>query len=270
MKNSKISVLIIDDNEPFRQFFAKKVQAHPQLQIVGEAGDGAEAVQQAQQLRPDLILLDIGLPALNGIQAARQIRKVCPRSKILFVSENRASDIVEEALTTGAGGYVVKSEAGSQLLPAIEAVLHGEQFVSTGLKDRNAIDNADRALRGKVVARSGLHDVERHELTVCADDAVLVDGLAHSIELTLESGNAMVVMVTESHRAKLLRKLRTDGVDVESAVERNLLILVNVADLLSTVTDCTATDQNRSALIPDVIVEAVRMANEGHRHVAVG
>lgn len=73
--------------------------------------DGLEAVQQAERLQPDIILLDIGLPTLNGIEAARRIREVSPTSKILFVSENRSPDIAEEALSTGAGGYVVKSDA---------------------------------------------------------------------------------------------------------------------------------------------------------------
>src|SRR4030095_8425698 len=118
-----------------------------------EVCDGAEAVQQAQELQPDLILLDIGLPTLNGIEAARRIRKVSPTSKILFVTENRSTDIVEEALSTGASGYVVKSNAGSELLPAIEAVLRGKQFVSARLNDRNS------------------EIVERHELRLCADDA---------------------------------------------------------------------------------------------------
>ena len=269
MERSTLRVLIVDDYEPFRQFIATKLQTNPQLRIVKEACDGAEAVRQAQELQPDLILLDIGLPTLNGIEAARRIRKVSPTSKILFVTDNRSTDIAEEALSTGAGGYVVKSDAGSELLPAIEAVLHGEQFVSAGLKDRNSIDT-DRGLREKVVASSRLQSVERHELRLYADDSAFVDGFAQSIEATLENRNAIVVIVTESHRADLLQKLRADGVDVDSAVERRLLILLDVADSLSIVTVDAATDENRSAGMAQVIVEAVRTAKDGHRHVAVG
>jgi DNA-binding NarL/FixJ family response regulator len=95
--------------------------------------DGLEAVQQAQELQPDLILLDIGLPTLHGIEAARRIREVSPASKILFVSENRSADIAEEALSTGACGYVIKSDAERELLPAIEAILAGKRFVSASL-----------------------------------------------------------------------------------------------------------------------------------------
>jgi DNA-binding NarL/FixJ family response regulator len=252
LEKSTLRVLIVDDYEPFRQFIATKLQANPQLRIMKEACDGAEAVQQAQELQPDLILLDIGLPTLNGIEAARRIRKVSPTSKILFVTENRSTDIAEEALSTGAGGYVVKSDAESELLPAIEAVLRGKQFVSAGLNDRNS------------------QSVERHELRLCADDTAFVDGLAQSIETTLENRNAVVAIVTESHRANLLQKLRADGVDVDSAVERRLLILLDVANSLSMVTVDAATHENRSGGMPHLIVEAVRTAKDGHRHVAVG
>jgi DNA-binding NarL/FixJ family response regulator len=85
------------------------------------------------ELQPDLIVLDIGLPNLNGIEAARRIRKLSPESKILFVSQESSADIVQEALASGALGYIVKAHAGSELLPAVQAILEGRQFVgSTG------------------------------------------------------------------------------------------------------------------------------------------
>ena len=100
---------------------------------MGETSDGLEAVHKAEELQPDLILLDIGLPTLNGIEVARRIQVVSPTSKILFVSENRSPEIAEEALRTGAGGYVVKSDAVGELLPAVKAVLEGKQFMSASL-----------------------------------------------------------------------------------------------------------------------------------------
>ena len=133
MEQSTIRVLVVDDHEPFRKFIVTTLKTKPHLRIVQEACDGAEAVQQAQELQPDLILLDIGLPTLSGIEAALQIREVSPSSKILFVSENRSADIAEAAFDTGAGGYVVKSDAAAELLSAVEAVLQGGQFVSASL-----------------------------------------------------------------------------------------------------------------------------------------
>ena len=115
LERSTFRVLVVDDYEPWRAFVASILKNQSELQIIGEAGDGLEAVQIAQPLQPYLLLLDIGLPTLNGIEAARRISKVSPKSRILFVSENRSRDIAEEALRTGAFGYVVKAAAASEL-----------------------------------------------------------------------------------------------------------------------------------------------------------
>jgi len=106
------------------------------LEIVGEATDGLEAVQKAQELIPDLVLMDIGLPNLNGIEASRLIVELVPKAKILFVTQNNDADVVKAAFSNGAHGYIWKVDAGPELLPGIEAVLRGEKFLSRRLKDR--------------------------------------------------------------------------------------------------------------------------------------
>ena len=123
-------ILLVDDYQPWRRFVCLTLEDHPELQVVGEVSDGLVAVQKAQELQPDLILLDIGLPTLNGIEAARRILQLSPGAKILFVSENHSVDIAIEALRAGGSGYVVKSNAASELLPAVNAVLQGGRFVS--------------------------------------------------------------------------------------------------------------------------------------------
>jgi DNA-binding NarL/FixJ family response regulator len=130
---SLIRVLVVDDYKPWLQFESTTLGKEPGLDVVGLVSDGLIAVQQAQQLQPDLILLDIGLPTLNGIEVARRISECAPQSKILFVSENRSPEIAEEAFRTGASGYVLKSDAGRELLPAIKAVLEGKRFISASL-----------------------------------------------------------------------------------------------------------------------------------------
>jgi DNA-binding NarL/FixJ family response regulator len=128
-----VRILLGEDFKPWRRFVVSLLQKKPEWQIVGETSDGLEAVQKAKELRPDLILLDIGLPKLNGIEAARQIRRLTPESRIIFVSQESSADVVAEALSFGAQGYVLKIKAGGDLLIAMEAVLEGKQFISCGL-----------------------------------------------------------------------------------------------------------------------------------------
>ena len=103
------------------------------MEVIDEVGDGLQAVLQAKALQPDLIVLDIGLPGLNGIEAARRIRHLVPEAKIVFLSQESSADVVHEALRVGALGYVLKTHAQDDLLDAIETVLQGKQFVSKGL-----------------------------------------------------------------------------------------------------------------------------------------
>lgn len=124
---------MVEDFEPFRRAIRSILGKHSGLQIVGEASDGLEGVRKTEELQPDLILLDIGLPTFNGMEAARRIRTLSPQSKIIFVTQESAPDIVEEAVVLGAKGYVVKTRVGSDLLTTVDVVLGGGQFVSGGL-----------------------------------------------------------------------------------------------------------------------------------------
>ena len=99
----------------------------PELEIIGEASDGPEAIQKAVELKPDLILLDLGLPTMNGIEVARRFRELVPESRIIFFSQESSVDLVEEARRMGAWGYVVKAKARSQLLPTVDAVISGKE-----------------------------------------------------------------------------------------------------------------------------------------------
>jgi DNA-binding NarL/FixJ family response regulator len=127
---SSIRVLVVEDFVPFRQFISSTLEERPDLLVIGEVSDGAEAVQKAVELKPDLILLDIGIPTLNGVDAARQIRKLLPESKIIFVTQESSAEVAREAFSLGAMGYVVKAYAGSGLLPTVEAVPAGRQYVT--------------------------------------------------------------------------------------------------------------------------------------------
>jgi DNA-binding NarL/FixJ family response regulator len=128
---SSVRVLVVEDFLPFRQFVCSTLAKRDDLQVICEVSDGLEAVQKAEELKPDLILLDIGLPTINGLEAARRIRRLSPESKIIFLTQESGADVVEEALGLGAWGYIVKTRVASDLMAAVEAVISEKQFVSS-------------------------------------------------------------------------------------------------------------------------------------------
>ena len=242
MGTSPIRVLVVDDYEPWRRFFSTTLQKKRELQVIGQVSDGLEAVQQAQETQPDLILLDIGLPTLNGIEAARRIREVSPASKVLFVSENRSRDIAEEALSTGANGYVVKSDAANELLPAVDTVLQGKRFVSTSLAGHDLTDPtdehaADNPHRSGVVRPFPLKSVEiagQHVAGFYFDDRRLLDDLTQFVGAALKAGNAAIVAATEPQRGSLLPRLQAYGLDIGAAIEQGRYVALDAADALLT------------------------------------
>jgi DNA-binding NarL/FixJ family response regulator len=118
-----ITILLVDDFEPWHAVIKLFVKLNSLLQIIDTAGDGAEAIEKAHQLQPNLVLLDVGLPGMSGIETATHIRRVSPGSKIIFLSENDCEMVKEMALGTGASSYVLKSDVARQLLPAIELAI---------------------------------------------------------------------------------------------------------------------------------------------------
>ena len=231
---------MVEDSEHFRKFFCSTLRKRPELQVIGEVIDGLEAVERAEQVQPDLIVLDIGLPSLNGIEAARQIRKVSPKSKILFVSQESSTDVVQEALGTGARGYVVKTDAGGELLEAVDAVLRGGQFVGKRYSGHDFVGASDAGASDEFRIKSPiapLHQnteiAHRHDVGFYSDDARLLDDLTRFIGAALKSGNAAIVVATESHRESLLPRLQAHGLDIGTAIEQGRYVALDAADTLS-------------------------------------
>jgi DNA-binding NarL/FixJ family response regulator len=123
-----VRILIVDDFELWRRSIGSILAEDADLEVVGECADGLDAVQKSEKLQPDLVLLDINLPKMNGLDAARQIRRVCPRTKILFLSSYQSLEVMREALKIGAA-FVVKADAARDLLPIVKAVVRNEPFV---------------------------------------------------------------------------------------------------------------------------------------------
>jgi DNA-binding NarL/FixJ family response regulator len=118
-----VHILVADDFLEWRVRIRSILQARPEWQIIGEACDGLEAVQMVAELRPDIVVLDVGMPMLNGIEAAKRIRRDSPGSTIVFVTQNNDEDVRMSALATSAEAWVLKANAASELLPAIDAAL---------------------------------------------------------------------------------------------------------------------------------------------------
>ena len=210
----------MDDFEGWRYEVRLLFQARSQWQIIAEMSDGLEVVQKVADLKPDLIVLDIGLPKVNGIEAARQIRRLSPNSTIVFLSQNNDPDVVRAALSTGALGYVQKIDVRSDLLPAIEAVLQGRQFVSGSIKGHKP---------AHVFATKPTH---RHEVLFYPDDVVFLDSCTRFIAAALGAGDVAAVVATESHRDGLFQRLKAEGLDVDA--ENGRYISLDVAKTLST------------------------------------
>ncbi len=269
-------ILVVEDFERFREFIVLSLRERAEFQLIYEASDGLEAVQRAEELQPDLILLDIGLPRLNGIEAGRRIRNVSPNSKILFVSQELCVDVVQAALQLGAQGYLLKADAGGELLPAVDTVLQGRQYLSCRLRP-NVIGNTQDESRADslgstehpILLPQKPNSARVHKVAFHADDASLVDDFACFIEIALTMENPVIVIATESHRTKLQQKLQARGRDMAAAIEQGTYISLDVDEVFSEVMVNDWPDSTRFLkLASDLILEAAKAAPGKHFRVA--
>jgi CheY-like chemotaxis protein len=250
--------------------------------VIGEVSDGLEAIRKAQELHPDLILLDIGLPGLNGIEAARRIRRFSPKSKILFVSQESSADVVQLAFSLGACGYVVKMDARGELLSAVDAALRGEQFVGSRFAGHDFIGASDiepsdagnpEKFRSKTVFDPLLQEkgsTRRHEARLYSDDERLLDDVTQFIGAAIKAGNAAIAVATESHRNGILPKLHAYDVDVAAVIEQGRYTTVDAADVLSTfIVNGTLDPVLFLECFSKLILKAANAAKGEHPRVAV-
>jgi DNA-binding NarL/FixJ family response regulator len=253
-----IRILLVDDFKDWLRQVRLLLQSRPECQVIAEASDGPEAVQKAQDLKPDIILLDVGLPQLNGVEAARQIRQLSPSSKIVFLSQNNNLDTVRVALRTGAQGYVRKTDVKRELLPAMDAVLRGKQFVSSSLKGHQFTDTS---------VEKAAH---RHEVQFYSNDALLLDTFARFIAVALKSGRAAIVVITESHRDGLVSRLKVQGIDVDAITRQGTYIQLDVNKTLSTFMVNDMPDSTRFfPFVGSLIEAAAKAARQQHHGVVV-
>jgi two-component system response regulator NreC len=199
--NRPVTVMLADDHTIVRQGLAKVLEAEPGVCVVGEARDGREAVSRVEQLNPDIVIMDIAMPLLNGIEATRQIKKVCPKTKIIILSMHSHDRFISELLTLGASAYLLKDSDGADIINAINAVMRGGTYLSPSISRRVIEDyvSLKKTMSPGEELFSKLSDREREVFQMIAEGRP-----------TKEIAEILCVSVStiKTHRANIMEKLQ--------------------------------------------------------------
>jgi two-component system response regulator NreC len=220
-------VLLADDHAILRDGLRALLEMAGDIQIVGEASTGREAVAEAERLRPDVVLMDITMPELDGVEACRRIRQQVAEARVLFLTMHEADEYFFRALRAGAGGYVIKRTAAADLLAAVRAVARGESFLSPSVAQALVTDYAERSVRSRQAELPSEADGSRdsyHTLTSREREVLPLVAEGHTNQ---EIANRLQVSVktVQSHRAAVMEKLGLRDVThlVRYAIRRGLI-----------------------------------------------
>jgi DNA-binding NarL/FixJ family response regulator len=215
---SKLRILIADDHEVARRGIRSLLETHPDWEVCGEAKDGREAVECAAKTRPDVALLDIGMPGLNGLEAARQIVAICSGVRVLILTMHDSDQVVREVLAVGARGFLLKSDAGRDLIAAVEALHHQRTFFTRKV--------TQMVLDGYLHPQNGPDGHCSHILTPREREVIqlVAEGkTTKEVAVTLN----LSVKTAETHRINLMRKLDLHSVaDLTRYAVRNNIVQV--------------------------------------------
>lgn len=207
-----LRILIADDHEVARRGIRALLEGRLEWEVSGEAKDGREAVELASKLKPDIVLLDIGMPNLNGLDAARQILAAAPDSRILIITMHDTEQVVREVLAAGARGFLLKSDAGRDLVSAVEALQHGRTFFTTRVAQM-VLDGYLHPMEPENAARHVLTPREREVIQLLAEGKTSKE-VAVALNLSVKTA--------ETHRTNLMRKL-----DLHSVADLTLYAVRN-------------------------------------------
>ena len=216
---SKIRVLVCDDHTILRDGIKLLLNSQPDMEVVGEAIDGREAVEQARALKPDVIIMDIAMPGLNGLEATKQIRRDDPNARVLVLTMYESDEYVSRMLEAGVLGYVLKKAAGSELVHAIRAIHQGEAFLYPSITKRLVEDYLRRVETGQERdSFNGLTEREREVLQLVAE--------GHPNRNIAEILNVSIRTV-QNHRAHIMEKLgmHDRGELIKYAIQKGIIEL---------------------------------------------
>jgi len=206
-------VLVVDDIKKWRDVTCAILAKRPDLQVTAQALDGLKALELARTLRPDILILDIGLPVLNGFEVARIIRQYSPASIIIFLSAYKSHEMISAALDLGANAFIAKTDV-RQLLHAIDDVLAGRRFISKSAESTIAVP---------------------HELELFQDEDSLVSAFSEYVTLAIDAGKTSIVLVHAERELAIRRRLLLEGMDVSELSRSGRYIFVDVCEMLSAV-----------------------------------
>jgi DNA-binding NarL/FixJ family response regulator len=213
-----LKVLIADDHEIVRQGLRSMLEAQRDCQVVGEAGDGRQAVTLTKELNPDVVILDIGMPTLNGLEATRQILKMRPQTKVLILTMHESDSVIREVLDAGARGYILKTDAGRDLVTAVDSLRRNKTFFTSRVSQMIL----DGFLKGDPRPQNSESGAVR--LTPRQREIVqlLAEGKSSKeVAVALD----LSVKTAETHRANIMRKLDCHSVsEVVRYAIRNKII----------------------------------------------
>ncbi len=228
----RFTVLIVDDYAAWRRSIRILLQKNQQYDVIAEAADGVEAIDLSLELRPDIILMDLSLPKMNGIDAAGRILAKIPSARIVFVSEHGSPDLIAAVMSIGAAGYVVKSRAARELLPAMDAVARRGQIEPLATGYRSDADGRGRHM-------------SRHDVAFYGDEDSMLDDYARVAATVLRSRSIFVIVAGTARQELLRRRLETGGTDVAGAIATGRYHSIAARDFLARVMVCGSVDEQR-------------------------